>query len=171
MNIITKRLLIRPFEFDDWRTLQRIAMDFQSSEYRYFDREIPIETDRIQGVARYCESTGMWFSVLLNGGMIGYICLSGDSDSIEIGYSFHSFAHGKGYAFESISALLEILESAGVTEKFTAGTALDNLPSVKLLTRLGFEKVSEETVCFYEGHPFRGGTFVKTSFSSGRCRD
>ncbi len=39
--------------------------------------------------------------------------------------------------------------------------ALDNLPSVKLLKRLGFEQVSEEEICFYEGHPFRGGSFVR----------
>ena len=171
MNIITQRLMIRPFEFDDWRALQCIAMDFQESEYRYFDREMPIETDRIQGVARYCESTGMWFSVLLCGEMIGYVCFSGNDGSFELGYGFHSSAHGKGYAFESISTLLEILESTGAVEEFTAGTALDNFPSVKLLARLGFEKVSEETVCFYEGHPFLGGTFVKTAFSSGRYRD
>lgn len=161
MLIATQRLLIRPFEFEDWRTLRQIAKEFQASKYRYFDHEIPTEIERIQSVARYCASTGMWFSVLLRGEMIGYICLSGEGCSLDLGYGFHSSAHGKGYAFESITALLELLESTGAVRQFTAGTALENLPSVKLLTRLGFEKVSEETVCFYEGHPFLGGSFEK----------
>ena len=69
MLIATQRLLIRPFEFEDWRTLRQIAMEFQASKYRYFDHEIPTEIERIQSVARYCASTGMWFSVLLRGEM------------------------------------------------------------------------------------------------------
>ncbi len=165
MNIITQRLMIRPFEFGDWRDLKRIVLDFQASQYRYLDREIPTEDEKIRGVASYCASTGMWFSVLLDGVMIGYVCFSGEGDAIEVGYSFHSSVHGRGYAFESISALLDILESTGVVGKFTAGTALDNLPSVKLLKRLGFEQVSEEEICFYEGHPFRGGTFERAAKS------
>ena len=161
MKIITQRLLIRLFEFDDWRMLQKIAMEFQASEYRYYDREIPTQTDKIQSIARYCAYCGHWFSVELDGEMIGYICLSGEDDSLELGYGFHSSAHGKGYASESITALLELLESIGAAAQFTAGTALDNAPSVRLLKRLGFEQVREEEVCFYEGHPFRGGFFVR----------
>ena len=161
MFIATQRLLIRPFEFDDWPTLRKIAMEFQASQYRYYDHEIPVEIEKIQSVARYCASTGLWFSVLLHGEMIGYVCFSGQGDALDLGYGFHSTAHGKGYAFESITALLELLESAGAVTRFTAGTALENAPSMRLLKRLGFEQVSEEEVCFYVGHPFRGGFFVR----------
>jgi len=161
MFIATQRLLIRPFEFGDWPVLRKIAMEFQASEYRYFDHEIPVEIEKIQGVARYCESTGMWFSVLLRGEMIGYVCFSGKDGNLDLGYGFHSSAHGKGYAFESITALLELLESTGTVARFTAGTALENVPSMRLLKRLGFEMIREEEVCFYEGHSFRGGFFVR----------
>ena len=160
MRIFTQRLMIRQFEFGDWRMLRAIAAEFQASEYRYFDREIPTALDEIRAVARYCADSGIWFSVLLNGEMIGYICLSQNEEGIDVGYAFHSSARGKGYAFESISATLELLESAGV-RKFTAGTALENAPSMRLLKRLGFRQVREEEVCFYEGHPFRGGFFVR----------
>ena len=160
MLIATQRLLIRSFEFGDWPELRKIAMEFQASEYRYLDREIPTDIEKIQSVARYCASTGLWFSVLLQGEMIGYVCFSGTLNSLDLGYGFHSSAHGKGYASESISALLELLESAGV-ERFTAGTALQNVPSMRLLKRLGFRQTSEEDVCFYEGHPFRGGSFER----------
>lgn len=163
MNIITQRLMIRPFEFGDWPGLQRIALDFQSSPYRYFDHGMPTEDERVQEAARYFESTGMWFSVLLDGAMIGYICFHGEEGDIDVGYCFHASAHGRGYAFESISALLEFLESTGAVNRFTAGTALDNIPSVKLLKKLGFEQTGEEEVCFYEGHPFCGGSFVRSA--------
>ena len=169
MFIATQRLLIRPFEFGDWPVLREIAAEFQASEYRYFDHEIPTDVERIQSVARYCASTGCWFSVLLHGRMIGYICLSGEGDSLDLGYGFHSSAHGKGYAFESIHALLELVESVGTVARFTAGTALENAPSMRLLSRLGFRQIREEDVCFYEGHPFRGGYFERRVLDGQNC--
>lgn len=158
MNIFTRRLTIRPFEFADWPVLQSIARDFQASEYRYFDREMPTEEARVQSAARWCASTGLWFSVCLAGRMIGYICLHEENGALDLGYSFLTGAHGFGYAFESISALMELLESAGAA-RFTAGTALANRPSVRLLERLGFRLTGTEEICFYEGHPFEGGLF------------
>lgn len=161
MRIITQRLLIRPFEFGDWHALRRIAAEFQASQYRYFDHEIPTDAKEIQSVARYCAATGSWFSVLLHGEMIGYVCFSGKEGSLDLGYGFDSSVHGRGYASESITALMEWLESTGEVAQFTAGTALENAPSMRLLKRLGFEQTGEEEVCFYEGHPFRGGFFVR----------
>ena len=162
MILYTRRLEIRPFVREDWRGLVRIARDFQQSEYRYFDHEMPTQEDRAKSAAAYCESTGLWFSVFLpDGEMIGYVCFQYENAAFELGYGFHSSAHGHGYAFESISALMELLGQTGMARKFTAGTALENIPSVQLLKRLGFVRTSEEEVCFYEGHPFIGGMFEK----------
>lgn len=163
MILYTRRLEIRSFVREDWRGLVRIARDFQQSEYRYFDREMPTQKEQAQAAAAYCASTGLWFSVFEPGGeeMLGYVCFHLENGGLDLGYGFHSSAHGKGYAFESISALMELLGQVGIAEKFTAGTALQNTPSVQLLYRLGFVKVGEEEVCFYEGHPFLGGMFEK----------
>lgn len=158
MKIITRRLEIRPFEFADWKALQRIVLDFQSSEYRYFDRCLPSDDAGVQSAARYAASSGMWFAVCLGGEAIGYVCFHEENGFMDVGYCFLSAFHGCGYASESISALLELLSSIGIT-RFSAGTALDNAPSVKLLNRLGFRLTGTEEVCFYEGHPFTGGIF------------
>ena len=55
--------------------------------------------------------------------------------------------------------------SGGRKTRFTAGTALMNLPSVRLLKSLGFEKISEELVSFYKDENggniyFTGGIFA-----------
>lgn len=160
MKIYTQRLMIRPFEFGDWPTLKHIAMDFQASPYRFFDRQMPVDESQVQSAARWCASTGLWFSVCLGGDMIGYVCFHEENGALDLGYSFLSSAHGFGFAFESISALLELFASVGFA-RFTAGTALDNVPSVRLLERLGFCMTGMEEVCFYEGHPFVGGMFQK----------
>lgn len=57
------------------------------------------------------------------------------------------------------------LLSNGYKTRYSAGTALNNLPSVRLLKSLGFEKVSEEQVSFYKDESgediyFTGGIFA-----------
>ena len=60
-------------------------------------------------------------------------------------------------------ALFDYLRTLGITN-FSAGTAINNTPSVKLLTSLGFKLVEEEKVSFYKNANgkdivFDGGIF------------
>lgn len=96
--------------------------------------------------------------------MIGYVSLNQRSDSYELGYGFHSNYHGWGYAKESLSAIIEWITNKGVT-CITAGTALANESSVKLLLSLGFQQTGTEDVSFWqddEGNDivFKGGIFT-----------
>ena len=105
----------------------------------------------------------MFFAVCLAGEMIGYIAFNERECGHEIGYCFHSSAHGKGYAKEALLALFERLRILGFT-RFTAGTALNNTPSVRLLTSLGFVQTGSERVSFYKDNDgndifFDGGIF------------
>ncbi len=81
--------------------------------------------------------------------VIGYIALNQRQESYEIGYCFHSDYHGNGYAKESIYALLEMMRAQGVS-RIVAGTALKNMPSIKLLLSLGFKQVGSEDQSFYQ---------------------
>jgi [ribosomal protein S5]-alanine N-acetyltransferase len=64
------------------------------------------------------------------------------SSSASIAYMFHPNSWGKGFAREATSAMLEHLKSQGITS-FKAWTDTRNLPSHKLLERLGFVKIEE----------------------------
>lgn len=82
----------------------------------------------------------------------------------EVGYCFHSDYHKKGFAKESLLALIKYIKEQKSVVRLSAGTALDNLPSVKLLTSLGFRQTGTEKVSFYQdadGHDivFDGGIF------------
>ena len=60
-------------------------------------------------------------------------------------------------------ALFDYLRTLGITN-FSAGTAINNTPSVKLLTSLGFKLVEQEKVSFYKDAAgndivFDGGIF------------
>lgn len=81
----------------------------------------------------------------------------------ESGYCFHSDYHGKGYAKESYQALINLFSDRGI-KRLTAGTALKNIPSVRLLNSLGFKQIGTERVSFYQDEDgndiyFDGGIF------------
>ena len=105
----------------------------------------------------------MFFAICLGDTVIGYSAFNIRENGHEIGYCFHSAHHGKGYAKEAFAALLSHLQEQGFT-RFSAGTALNNTPSVKLLSSLGFQLAGTEKVSFYKDVSgqdivFDGGVF------------
>ena len=167
MLLTTERLVIRPVKPDDWRSLKEIWIDFTASEYAQYDMPHPADDESaFARVSRWAACTGpdhMFFAVCLDTTVIGYIAFNKREDSHEIGYCFHSAYHGKGYAKESHQALFEYLRTLRIT-KFTAGTAINNTPSVALLKSLGFTLKGYEKVSFYkdaDGNDvfFNGGIF------------
>ena len=166
--IQTPRLTIRRIVEFDWPAAQRIWTDFSRSEYAQFDTPHPTDDEavraRIARWAQFAESTQhMFFAVCLAGEMIGYIAFNARENGHEIGYCFHSSAHGKGYAKEAHLALFAHMRAQGFTH-FIVRTALANLPSVRLLASLGFVQTGSEKVSFYkdaDGNDifFDGGIF------------
>lgn len=168
MLLKTERLTIRHVVADDWKSIRDIWVGFNSSEYAQYDTPHITEDANVQArIAKWAaansETEHMFFAICLNETVIGYIAFNIRENGYEIGYCFHSDYRGKGYAKESHLALFDYLRTLGIT-KFSAGTALNNTPSVKLLTALGFQLVGQEKVSFYEDAEgndivFDGGDF------------
>lgn len=98
--------------------------------------------------------------------MIGYVCFHREGDSYDLGYCFRSDCHGKGYAYEACAALLRYMTEKRNVKVFTAGMALKNLPSCRLLGKLGFVLEKTETLSFQRDEngndiTFEGGVFIK----------
>ena len=164
----TERLLIRRVRASDWRAIQSVWADAAESVYAQYDRPNDLRDNavcaRIGKWASFGDSREhMFFAVCLSDELIGYVALHRHGDACELGYCFRSDHHGKGYAKESISAILNAAKAEGVSI-VTAGTALDNVPSVRLLNALGFSRTGTEKVSFYkdgngEDIVFDGGRF------------
>ncbi len=79
--------------------------------------------------------------------IIGTVCLYDISNTYsraEIGYKFSSAYHHKGYATEAIEKLIDIAFSELNLHRLCAHVLEENIPSIRLLVGLGFEK---EGVC------------------------
>lgn len=169
MLLKTERLTIRRVVAEDWKSIRDIWVDFNDSKYAQYDTPHNTEDADVQArIAKWASFDGgtehMFFAICLNETVIGYIAFNIRENGHEIGYCFHSAYHGKGYAKESFLALFDYLKTLGITS-FSAGTALNNTPSVKLLASLGFKLVEKEKVSFYKdadgnGIVFDGGIFV-----------
>ena len=60
--------------------------------------------------------------------------------SCELGYKFSSSCHGMGYATEAISLGIQVMLQDLKLHRINAWVLPDNLPSIRLLQRLGFEQ-------------------------------
>ena len=172
MQITTERLLLRPIQAADWPAVRDIWAALAPLPMAQYDKPFDLDADNVRArIARWADFTAagtehMFFAVCLDGAVIGYIAFNLRNNGHEIGFSFHPAHHGKGYAKEALSALLSHLRTCGFT-RFSAGTALNNTPSVKLLTSLGFRLAGTEKVSFYKDAQgkdivFEGGIFEKT---------
>lgn len=169
MLLKTDRLTIRHIEVDDWKSIKEIWLDFNAAPFSQYDKPHNTEDEDVRlRIAKWAAankgSEHMFFAICLEGSIIGYSAFNIRQDGYEIGYCFHSAYHGKGYAKESHIALFDYLRTLGIT-RFTAGTALNNIPSVSLLKSLGFSLIETEKVSFYkdvEGNDivFDGGIFA-----------
>lgn len=170
----TKRLSIRRVCTDDWEAIQAIWADAAKSIYAQYDKPNDLDDKsvfrRIEKWASFADSNEhLFLAVCLQELVIGYVSINMKENSYEIGYCFHSSYHGKGYARESISSILDEMKDKGAVN-ITAGTALNNTPSVKLLTSLGFRQTGTEKVSFYKDDEGNDITFEGGNYELSFCK-
>ena len=162
MELKTFRLFIRDLREDDWTEMKRLFIDFNNSRYAVYDRPLPTEDMEVEALTKQFIENNLFFAIYLldNNQMIGYVCFHKEQEKYDLGYCFHSAFYSNGYAYESTKALIDYLVQEHNVTTFTAGTAIDNIPSCKLLGKLGFECVSTEYLSFNKGVSFEGGNFI-----------
>lgn len=152
--IETERLVLRRVNKSDWKAIQKIWKDEAESPYAQYDNIKELDDISVSNrIARWGQEFNanehIFFAVCLQDEIIGYISSNRFDDAYEIGYCFHSEYHGKGFAKESMLSVISYLKDIGAS-KLIAGTAIKNIPSIKLLNALGFEQVGTEKVSFYK---------------------
>ena len=74
-----------------------------------------------------------------NNEMIGEIVVMPNDGTISLGYTFSYKHHRKGYAFEALSALVELLHTRYPDWDFISFTEKENIASMNLLKKLGYQ--------------------------------
>ena len=74
-----------------------------------------------------------------NDEMVGEIVVMPEDGTISLGYTFSYRHHRKGYAFESLTALINMLHKQYPEWDFISFTEPENEPSMALLKKLGYK--------------------------------
>ena len=71
--------------------------------------------------------------------MVGEIVVMPEDGTISLGYTFSYMHHRKGYAFEALTALINMLHQRYPRWDFISFTEPENEPSMALLKKLGYK--------------------------------
>ena len=71
--------------------------------------------------------------------MVGEIVVMPEDGTISLGYTFSYKHHRKGYAFEALTALINMLHKRYPEWDFISFTEPENEPSIALLKKLGYK--------------------------------
>ncbi|MBR5900144.1 MAG: GNAT family N-acetyltransferase [Clostridia bacterium] len=155
--IKTQRLTVTPIVKDDEKAYYDLYTDEKLNEFWGYDykKDLPIDptpTDFYEFMISLKEKgEEISFAVRLNGVMIGELVAYNFSNmpSCEVGYRFFKKYHGKGYAIESASALIDyIVNNLGAKAVFTR-CFKQNTPSYNLAKKLGYTLYSEDKTHYY----------------------
>lgn len=162
MEMKTRRLFIRNLYETDWADMKKVFIDFNNSKYAVYDMPLPTEDNEVKVLTKRFADSNLFFVIYIpdTNEIIGYVCFHKDEDKYDLGYCFRSAYHSNGYAYESINSLMKYIIKEYDVTCFTAGTAIENIPSCRLLEKLGFSRASTETVSFDGNFSFQGGNFV-----------
>ncbi len=145
--IATERLVIRNFRADDAVALREMIVGHMASDLAQYDRPWPTGEAEIAGIARWFAEGDRYLAVVerTTGRLVGLLALDEATPPAEgtrnFGYIFHPAYHGRGYATEAGRAILRYAFAEMGIQAFVCGTAEENLPSRRLLTRLGFRRI------------------------------
>jgi len=148
MQIKTERLIIRELAADDAQDYFEIFGNPAISKYDDFS---PIKEDEAaENIAEILEeykndSDEKEYGVELEAEkkITGVLYLHREGDYFFIGYHFNEKYHGRGLAFEAVTAFISYLENS--TGREVRGIVdPENKPSIKLLIKLSFEFLEEK---------------------------
>ena len=90
----TERLIIRNFQFDDWKTIQALAINKETSEFAKYDVTWPTSDNGCKDAAKFVSSSDSYWAVCLkeDGELTGLIAFNSidENRTLDIGHLFHT---------------------------------------------------------------------------------
>lgn len=154
----TERLLLRPIQPPDAGAVFLYRSNKQVNRYQSFIPESVDEVDHFiaHKVSHEINVPGTWMQWVVlkkdNDELIGDIGIhfhAHDPLQAEIGYTFHHLYHGQGYATEALKKITDFLFDELDKGRISASVDPRNLPSVKLMERLGFRQQTHLKESYY----------------------
>ena len=140
----TQRLLLRniaPKDADimfDYRN-NEICAKYQRDQTKDYKGIVALVEKRMHDVVSVNAPFMMAVALKDTDEIIGEIVVMPNDGTISMGYTFSYKHHRKGYAFEALSALVDMLHERYPAWDFICFTEVNNIASMALLKKLGYK--------------------------------
>ena len=148
MKFETERLILRPISLEDRNEVFEYRSDSEANKYQGWIPETPEDVDRfIDKLAKEANEPETWFQLVIIEkksqkivGDLGIHFMDTENRQAGLGYTIHTDFQKKGYATESVKAVIDYLFSTLNKHRITASVDPENTASIRLLERIGFRK-------------------------------
>ncbi|RKY56932.1 MAG: N-acetyltransferase [Candidatus Neomarinimicrobiota bacterium] len=146
-DLVTDRLILRPLVLQDAIDFFEYRSDLNANRFQGW---IPEKLQDAKDFIQYRVNPSLnvpdtWTQLAIIHkysrkiiGDIGIYFLPDKQNEVKLGYTLSSKYQGKGYATEALSTLINYLKYDLGKNRFIALIAPENIPSIRLVKRLGF---------------------------------
>lgn len=164
----TANLIIRRFNDKDFNDFAGLILDKMSSKYSIYDEQFPTDDDSLKTILHYFSTSDEFYAIELKttAKVIGFVTLNNceKHDVKNLGYCIHTQYQGKGYGTEAVKRIIQFAREELNLNKLITGTAKNNIPSIQLLSKMGFCKVDESIMSFARDENDKQIEFISCSF-------
>lgn len=140
----TERLILRQVKPEDADTIHdyrnnEICARYQRGQTRDREKIVELVENRSRDTLSVEANAMIGVALKETDELVGEIIVMPNDGAISLGYTFSYKHHRKGFAFEALSALIAYLHRQYPDWEFISFTDPENVPSMNLLKKLGYE--------------------------------
>lgn len=142
----TERLILRNVKSEDATIIHdyrnnEVCAKYQRGQTKDFDGIVDLVEQRKSDIVGVDASFMVAVALKDTDEMVGEVVVMPEDGTISLGYTFSYRHHRKGYAYESLSALISMLRERYPGWDFISFTEPENVPSINLLMKLGYNNM------------------------------
>ncbi|ASJ96346.1 MULTISPECIES: GNAT family N-acetyltransferase [Shewanella] len=146
LELYTDNLRIRSLTPDDWQDFLSVHQDEQQNRHVRAPQSEPVIRDKFaERLMPWRYESGAWLTLVIEEiatgefiGFTGFYTVDVSLGQVEVGYMLSRNGQGRGYATESLKAVIDWACLQYEVHKFIALCSNDNLASVRVLEKCGF---------------------------------
>jgi RimJ/RimL family protein N-acetyltransferase len=169
LPIHTRRLILRRFEQSDCDCFVAYRSDPEIARYQSWSQYTYEDADRFfrEQASVQMGQVGKWLQIACvetaSAQLVGDCALHflDDAVSIELGFTIARGHQGKGFGQEALQALISYIFGSAGYQKIQAVTDARNLRSIRLLEKLGFQRLqANPSPAFFKGEYCQEWTYI-----------
>ncbi len=148
----TERLIIRNFQFDDWKEIQGLANNKESSKFAKYDHAWPTSDDGCKKMVEFLSGTDSYWAVCLkeDGRLIGFIAFNqiDENRTLDFGHLFHTDYMSEEFTIEALQRMVQYAFDELEIDHIVTYNAADWKGQIEPLHKLGMRKTGEGAASF-----------------------